>query len=381
MDPVRATTSAQSADPDTLTHLFGSQDLLAMWIAEPQVAVAPEVQTALATRAGTPWYGYEVRPDELLDAFWSWAVARHGWAGSGTQTLVSPSIGTSIGVLVDRLTSAGDGVVIQPPVFTDFKPLVAGAQRQVLRNALLLGPEGYTMDLEGLARASDDPSARMLILCNPHNPVGRAWTHAELHDVAMICAARDIVVVADEIHADLMLPGGHFVPFAVAAAGSGVRWAALHGPIKTFGLAGVCDTLLITPDADIAAAFKDASNRFHLTRNNVFGMAAAMAGYRHGHDWVDDLMHSVSTHHRLLAEGLAHGLQVMPQQATYMAWLDLRALGLPVPDIAGWLGDAGVALSPGHWFGREGAGFTRMTTAVPTETMIQAIARLNAAAT
>ena len=372
---------ALSADPATLARHFGDGDgLLPLWIAEPYVELAPEIVAVLEARAGAGWYGYETRPREAVDAFWAWMTARHGWDGSALRTSVSPSVGTSIGVLIEQLTEPGDGVILQPPVFTDFKPLISAAGRAVVRNPLLLDEQGYRMDLDGLADRAGDSSNSMLILCNPHNPVGRVWTRDELTAVATICAENDVFVVSDEIHADLALGPSRFTPFDLAATGSGVSWAATHGPIKTFGLAGVCDTLLVTADEDVARQYRSRSSQLHLTRNNVFGLAAFETAYRSGGSWLDGLLDLVGANVALVRDGLPDGIDLIVPEGTYLAWLDLRQLDMDVPELARWLASsARLALSPGHWFGREGAGFARMTIAAPTEHIENAIDRLTVA--
>ncbi len=367
---------ALASDQGRLDSLFGKSDLLPLWIAEPYVPIADPIRRVLESRATSDWYGYEVRPDSLKDAFWEWMTSRHQWRRNGLSTVVSPSVGTSIGVLINELTNEGDGVIIQPPVFTDFKPLITASKRTVVRNPLVLTDDGYRMDTDQLAEQAADPSVRAMILCNPHNPVGRLWSKQELHAVAQICAENNVTVIADEIHADLAVPPNTFVPFATATGQNGVKWAATHGPIKTFGLAGVCDTLLITDNDDIARAFEKMSNRLHLTRNNVFATAAFEAGYREGAEWLDGLLELVASNIERLREGLTDKIRVMPHEATYLAWLDFRDLGLEVPELARWLAASGVALSPGHWFGRQGAGFARMSIAVDPATIDEAITRL-----
>ncbi len=376
------TRTALAADEARLTRLFGADDgLLPLWIAEPYLDLAPGVVAALQTRARSAWYGYEARPPSVKNAFWEWMTARHGWDGSGLETIVSPSVGTSIGVLIEELTGPGDGVILQPPVFTDFKPLVARAHRTLVRNPLALTDDGYRIDLDGLAAAAEEPTTRALILCNPHNPVGRVWTGEELAAVAEICARHDVLVIADEIHADLALPPNRFTPFARAATGSGVAWAATHGPIKTFGLAGVCDTLLVTDNEAVAESFRKRSSQLHLTRNNVFAVTAFQAAYRTGAPWLDGLLELVDHNLGLLRTRLPEGIGLIEPEGTYLAWLDFRPLGMEVPELVEWLTSAGLALSPGHWFGREGAGYARMTVAVPSEQIEDAIGRLTRAVT
>jgi cystathionine beta-lyase len=265
-------------------------------------------------------------------------------------------------------------------VFTDFKPLVASAGRTVIRNPLVLSESGYRMDLEDLEARAVEPANRVLILCNPHNPVGRVWSAGELSDVAAVCSRHEVFVIADEIHADLALPPHEFTPFATVAGDSGVRWAATHGPIKTFGLAGVCDTLLVTDDEWVSEQFESKSSQLHLARNNVFGLAAFEAAYRTGESWLDRLLELVVVNLELLLDQLPDGVELVVPEGTYLAWLDFRGLGLDALDLADWLASsAHLALSPGHWFGREGAGFARMTVATPTEQIEDAISRLTRA--
>ena len=372
---------AQADDKASLERLFGAgDDLLPLWIAEPYLPLAPSVVHALEARAAAGWYGYEIRPDSVNRSFTSWMRRRHGWDLDEAELLISPSLGTSIGVALDLLTDRGDGVILQPPVFTDFKPLVTRSHRKVIRNSLVLDDGVYTMDLEDLAEVASGPDVKAMILCNPHNPVGRVWTPKELKAVAEICSHNGVFVISDEIHADITLNDSRFTPFAVAARGTDVRWIALHGAIKTFGLAGVADTLIVTDDAEFTAGFKATSSRLHLTRNNVFALAAIEAAYEHGEPWLDTMLELVSRNVQALANGLPDPVRIVQPQGTYLAWIDFRGLGMDVPELAQWLPQqAHLALSPGHWFGREGAGFARMSIAVESPVIDEAIARITAA--
>jgi bifunctional pyridoxal-dependent enzyme with beta-cystathionase and maltose regulon repressor activities len=220
---------AQADDRASLERLFGtSDDLLPLWIAEPYLPIATPVVRAMEARAHAGWYGYEIRPEAVNRSFTSWMRHRHGWDLTGAQLLISPSLGTSIGVALDLLTDRGDGVILQPPVFTDFKPLVTRSHRKVVRNSLVLDDDGYRMDIEGLAEVASDPDVKAMILCNPHNPVGRVWTMEELTTVAEICAHNDVFVISDEIHADILLNDSRFTPFGVAARSTDIRWRSRY---------------------------------------------------------------------------------------------------------------------------------------------------------
>ena len=190
----------------SLERLFGvADDLLPLWIAEPYLPLAQPIVDALTERAAAGWYGYEVRREAGRSAFRAWMDSRHGWNLDGLETLVSPSLGTSIGAALDIVTNAGDRVILQPPVFTDFKPLVTRAHRKVGRNSLVLTDGAYSMDLEDLEAMAAKPDTRAFILCNPHNPVGRVWTRDELAAVAALCSDSGVFVIADEVHADVIL--------------------------------------------------------------------------------------------------------------------------------------------------------------------------------
>jgi cystathionine beta-lyase len=372
---------SQADDRASFERLFGtSDDLLPLWIAEPYLPLAPPIVHALEARASTGWYGYEIRTEGVNRSFTSWMKHRHGWDLTGTELLVSPSLGTSIGVALELLTDLGDGVILQPPVFTDFKPLVTRSHRKVVRNSLVLDGTAYGMDLEGLNNVASRPDVRAMILCNPHNPVGRVWTPEELKAVAEICSHNDVFVISDEIHADVMLTDSRFTPFAVAAHGTEVRWIALHGAIKTFGLAGVADTLIVTEDDEFASGFRTMSSRLHLTRNNVFALTAIETAYEHCESWLDAMLAQVTRNAETLADELPDPVRIVQPQGTYLAWIDFRGLEMDVPELSQWLAQrAHLALSPGHWFGREGAGFARMSIAVESPVIDEAIQRISTA--
>jgi len=368
----------RSEDPQLLDRLFGHHDdLLPLWIAEPYLPLAPALTEALEARAGDGWYGYETRPRETRDRFMGWVEHRHGCTLDSETVLFSPSIGTSIALLIEMLTDPGDGVIIQPPVFTDFKPLVVAANRRVERASLVLDEGRYVMDLERLEAVASQDTTKVMILCNPHNPVGRVWEPGELRAAVEICARHGVFVVSDEIHADVVLGEGSFTP--VAAAAESDNWVALHGPIKTFGLAGVADSLVVTANRAVVDYLRDADRRLHLNRNNVFSLAATAAAYTEGEAWLDGMLDAVASNVELL-RGLPHGIRLVEPEGTYLAWLDFRTLGFDAKELARWLAtEARLALSPGHWFGRQGAGFARMTIAAEQATIENAVARLSSA--
>jgi cystathionine beta-lyase len=370
-----------ATDSGGFDRFFGGADeLLPLWIAEPYVDLAPGVVEAITDRAAAGWYGYEARPTSQIESWRDWMSSRHGWNTTGLDVSIAPSVGAGIASVVYRSSDPGDGVILQPPVFTDFKPLIRRMEREPVTNPLVLTDAGYRMDFDHLERVAADPAAQVMVLCNPHNPVGRVWTTDELIRVAEICAANDVVVAADEIHCDLALPGHDFIPFATVADRTGVRWAATHGPIKTFALAGMCESLLVSSDEALTSGFRHTASAWHVNRVNAVGVAAFEAAYRTGEEWLDGLLGLVAANVDRLESGLPDPPGMVRPEATYLGWIDLRGLGLDVPELQTWLSErARLALSPGHWFGREGAGFARMSVAVVPEILDEAIDRLAAA--
>ena len=357
-----------------------SDDPIPLWVAEPTLPLAQPIVDTIRDRADSGWYGYESRIGEYENTFRNWMRSRHGWEIGDSRILQSPSIGSSIASLIDLFTNAGDGIILQSPVFTDFKLLINKSSRRVVKSALTLESGRYQMGFESLEKSASDPMVRVLVLCNPHNPVGRAWSLDELRLVAKICSRHDVMVISDEIHCDIMLHGLDFVPFADAANGISVRWAALHGPIKTFGVAGLCDTLMITDDDEIAKEFERRCDVMSLNRNNVFGLAAFHAGYNSGSEWLDGFIDQIESNFDYVRNNLPNGIELIEPEATYLAWLDFSELGMDVPKLTNWLvAEANIAVSPGHWFGREGAGFARMTIAVEREVLEEAMRRLEEA--
>ena len=379
-DPVP---TMSATDPGRLERFFGGRDdLLPLWIAEPYLPLAPGVVQAISERAASGWYGYEARQESQIESWRTWTSNRHGWDPGALDVSIVPSVGAGIASVVEMVSQPGEGVILQPPVFTDFKPLVRSLDREPVTNPLMVTDQGYRMDFEDLESVAAGPSNRAMILCNPHNPVGRAWTADELARVAEICATHGVVVVVDEIHADLALPPHQFTPFATVADSTGVRWGATHGPIKTFALAGMCESLLVSPDEALTSAVRRSTGAWQMNRVNVVGVAAFEAAYRTGGEWLDGLPGRVAANVDRLASGLPEPIRLVPSEATYLAWIDFRGLELDVPELQTWLTDsARLALSPGHWFGRQGAGFARMTIAVRSEIVDEALRRLTNALT
>ncbi len=363
-----------------LARHVGNEDALPMSVADMDLASPPAVVDALARRVDHGILGYGAKTDGYHRAIEDWYRSRHDWPLTRDQLIASPSVLSAIAVLIEQHSSEGDGVLVQPPVFFEFKAAIRRTGRTLVKNPLRLVDGRYEMDFGDLEAKAADPSARVLILCNPHNPVGRVWTREELARVAEICERHGVFVVSDEIHGDFAFPPRRSVPFLTVADGSGHHAAACLSPAKTFNIAGMVDALVAIPDPEQRAAFQTFVRRYFMAKTNVLTTTAIEAAYDGGAAWLDAAIAYVQGNAALVRDHLAAhdlGISRIEPDGTFLLWLDFRGLGLEVKELERFLGrEAGLALAQGYWFGREGAGFARMTIGCPRSTLEAALERL-----
>lgn len=376
----RTTIPASRWNPAALTEHFGTDDVLPLWIADMDFRAPPPVVERLTERARLGIFAYEYRPESFFESVLAWLQTRHDWAVERSSLLVCPSVMNALSALMHLLTEPGDGIIVQPPVFFEFRQAIRRNDREVVKNPLRFAHGRYEIDLEDLEAKARAPRTKMLILCNPHNPVGRVWTQDELLAVSEICRRHDVFVIADEIHADIVYPGRKFTPFVGVAQKSGASAASCLSPAKSFNLAGMVDALVVLPDEDLRKRFRDLAGRFFWNRTNVFSTLAIETAYREAAPWLDELLAYLDDNRdwmKAFVDRELPGVELVVPEGTYLAWLDFRGLGLEVEALTELLSHrARVALNPGHWFGREGAGFARMTFACPQQVLEQALTRI-----
>ena len=378
----RAEVPTLKFDGDTMQSLFGRADLWPSWVADMDFRAAPAVIEALSRRAAHGVFGYEPTRAEIADAVAAWYADRYGWHFRADRILFTPRTLNSLAVLIELFSSEGDGVIVQSPVLYDFKLLIRAAGRRLVKNPLVLGDGGYAMDFEQLRQVAANERNSLLILCNPHNPIGRAWTESELYELLEICRENDVFVIADEIHGDLCYNRRH-TPLASVSADAGRYCATCLSPVKSFNLAGVTGSMIVLDDDDHLARCRDWYNRFEVNKNNVFATAAMLAAYRDGADWLDAvndyLKASVDTVRDKLARDIPR-VKLIEPDGTFLLWFDFRELGLEADTLAKFLvHEARIASNPGHWFGREGAGFARINIACPRDRLVTALEQLQTA--
>ena len=361
---------------------FGREDVLPLWVADMDFAAPPCVRQALAGRVDHPIYGYTLADAGVFEAIMDWQWRRHGWRVEREWITLLPGVVPSLDLGVQALTLPGEAVALQPPVYN---PLFESAERngrRVIRNPLGLVQGRHAMDFDQL-EAALTPDTRLFHLCNPHNPGGRAWEQQELERLGDICLRHGLVIISDEIHADLVFPGSRHLPMASLGPDLAARTITLSSPGKTFNMAGLHTSYAITPDAGLRAKLHDAVHRLHLEGPNLFGLTALKAAYRYGEPWLAALLDYLKGN---LDLAVAHIARHLPQvrcrapEATFLLWLDCRewcqARGLDDATLRQRLVDAGLGLSPGTQFGPEGSGFMRMNVALPRAGLEEALARL-----
>jgi len=357
----------------------GGVGLFAAGVADMDFAVAPAITEALARRLGHPVFGYEAFPEDLLPALCGWMQTRHGWAPEPGQILRAPNALNALAIALVTQTAPGDGVIVQPPVFFDFFDIIREGGRRVVENPLVEADGRYEMDFEDLEAKAADPGTRLLMLCNPHNPVGRVWTRAELLRLAEICARHDVLIVSDELHGDLTFPGHPYTPFASlgpeAAAGS----ITILSPAKSFNIAGCCSAFTLVPDPDRRARVQTENSRLTVNKNNAFANVAMLAAYGQAGLWLDAALAYLAGNARLVTDriGAMPSVTTRLPEGTFLMWLDFRAHELDPAALHRFLREeAGWAVTRGVSFGAQGAGFARLNIACPRARLDRALDRL-----
>ncbi len=342
------------------THLF------AAGVADMDFKAAPPILDALNARLNHGIFGYEAVPDALLPALCNWMKLRHDWHINPGHILRAPNALNSLALAASLFSAAGDGIIVQPPVFFDFFDVIKENKRTIVENPLILGNGRYEMDLDGLETLAASPRNKILFLCNPHNPIGRVWTRAELQAVSDICLRHDVLVVSDELHGDLVFSGHHFVPFASLGADATQNSITITSPAKSFNIAGCCSAFTIISDQAKRARFQVENSRLTVNKNNAFANVAMLAAFQNGAPWLDAAIGYIENNLAIVRDQLKtiDQVQMIEPEGTFLLWLDLRPLELEPDALHEFLRHkARWAVSRGISFGQKGAGFVRVNIA------------------
>lgn len=363
---------------DLRKQIFGREDVIPMWVADMDFAVPPFVSEAVSRRARHPVYGYSIIPESYYKAIIDWQLKRYDWQIRKEWIMFSPGVVTGLNLLVHAFTGPGDKVIVQPPVYFPFFSCVKNNGRELVLNRLIEKDGNYSIDFEDLEKKMKE-GAKMMILCNPHNPVSRCWTREELEWLGAKCLEYNVLLVSDEIHCDLVFEPHRHIPLATISEEIASNVITCIAPSKTFNLAGLFTSSIIIPDDGLRKRFETTFEKIHLSAN-IFGITAAEAAYREGQEWLAGLMNYLQANVDRVRSFLADRLPEVtfsPAEATYMLWLDFRRLGIPDTELKKRLIEtAGLGFVDGPTFGAGGEGFQRMNIACPKITLEKALERI-----
>jgi cystathionine beta-lyase len=343
--------------------------------------VPSEVTQALANRIANPVYGYEFQPDTLKDAIIAWANERYGFNVSKDWLLLTPGVGSGLAISILALTQKGDRVVIQPPVYPPFFSVVEKNERRLVLNPLHYDSKSlrYTMDFDSLEKLFSEQKPRLMFLCNPHNPVGRVWTEEELKNLGELCGKYQVTLVSDDIHADLVFSGQHYCPVINISDALKHNSIQLMSPGKAFNIPGLRFSYAVIANQKLKDRLSDKISALELNKTNIMAAVAAQAVYRNGAKWLDSVLGYIWDNFEFLKTTLASELpwaNVIPLEATFLAWIDLRESGMDPGQLAHVVRTkAKLMLFEGHAIGDTGRGFMRINLACPREALQEALKR------
>jgi cystathionine beta-lyase len=353
-------------------------DVLPLWVADMDFASPPCVQEALIRRAQHGIFGYSEPDAVYFDVTRNWFERRFNWTIQRDWLTITPGVVNALYIAVRALTQPGDGIVIQQPVYYPFESSIKKTGRQFLVNELVYSNGRYTIDFQDFEEKIKQ--AKMFIMCNPHNPVGRVWSRDELVRMGEICLRRGVTVIADEIHEDFVFPGHRHLVFAALNQELADITVTFTSPSKTFNLAGLLHANIFISNKELRDKFKEEYANCGLSQPGVMGLIACKAAYQDGAEWLDQLLDCIAGNMSLIKTYLTNNIpkiKLVEPEGTYLAWLDCSELGISAQKLDETLTQKGkLWLSSGISFGKGGKGFERMNTACPRSVLHNALENL-----
>lgn len=355
------------------------EGVLPMWVADMDFRTAPAIIDALQKRVAHGIFGYTRVPDAYYDAVTSWFSRRHGWDIDREWIIYTSGVVPAVSAVIKALTVPGDKVIVQTPVYNCFFSSIRNNGCEIVSNPLRRTADTYEMDFDALERCAADPRAKVMLLCNPHNPAGRVWTPDELTRLGNICLRNGVTVVADEIHCELVYQGFKYTPFASLSDAFLHRSVTCVSPSKAFNIAGLQIANIVAFDNDLRSRIDKAININEVCDVNPFGVAATIAAYNEGEEWLNQLVDYLHGNYEAMAEFCRRELPEFPitrLEGTYLVWMDCSSLGMPSDALEhALLDDARLWLNAGTMYGAEGEGYMRWNIACPRSVMLDGLNR------
>lgn len=355
------------------------EGVLPMWVADMDFRTAPAIIDALQKRVAHGIFGYTRVPDAYYDAVTSWFSRRHGWDIDREWIIYTSGVVPAVSAVIKALTVPGDKVIVQTPVYNCFFSSIRNNGCEIVSNPLRRTADTYEMDFDALERCAADPRTKVMLLCNPHNPAGRVWTPDELTRLGNICLRNGVTVVSDEIHCELVYQGFRYTPFASLSDAFLHRSVTCVSPSKAFNIAGLQIANIVAFDNDLRSRIDKAININEVCDVNPFGVAATIAAYNEGEEWLNQLVDYLHGNYEAMAEFCRRELPEFPitrLEGTYLVWMDCSSLDMPSDALEhALLDDARLWLNAGTMYGAEGEGYMRWNIACPRSVMLDGLNR------
>lgn len=357
-----------------------AENELPLWVADMDFATAPEIRAAMQKRLEHGVFGYGIVPPEWAEAYCGWWGSRHGLQMEPDALIFCTGVVPALSSTVRKLTTPNENVLIQTPVYNIFFNSIVNNGARVLESPLVYDGTAYHIDWADLEAKLADPQTTLMVLCNPHNPVGKIWDRETLARIGELCWQHHVVVVSDEIHCDLTDPGCDYVPFATVSEHCRANSITCIAPTKTFNLAGLQTAAVYVPEPVLRHKVWRALNTDEVAEPNVLAVPAAVAAFTQGGPWLEQLRSYLFENKQLVRRGLAERIpqiKVVPSEATYLLWLDCNALPGTAEEICNFIrAETGLYLTEGSEYGASGTHFIRMNCACPRSTIEDALQRL-----
>ena len=365
---------------ENLKPLFGREDIIPLWVADMDFKSPPAITRALMKRVEHGVFGYTVQSEEYFNSIINWHNKRYNWIVNKEDINYIPGVVKGFSIAIEVFTEVGDNIIIQPPVYHPFRIMTKALNRNVVNNPLILENGQYRMDFDGLRKIISEKNCKMLILCNPHNPGGRVWSEEELKELSQICFENEILVVADEIHSDMALPGFIHTPFAKVSAEAENNSITLMAPSKTFNIAGIVSSYAVISNKEIRDKYHSFIKKRGLDEGNLFAYTATVSAYNECDDWLDEMLKYVQSNVDFVDSYLKSNIPeikaILPE-ASFLIWLDCRSLNLSQNELVKlFVEKAGLALNDGSIFGPGGEGFMRLNVGSPKSILEKALSNL-----
>lgn len=358
-------------------------NILPMWVADMDFETAPAVKAAVQRRAEHGVFGYVHVPDTYYEAIINWFNRRHHWQMKKEWIIYTTGVVPAISAIIKAMTQPGDGVLIQTPVYNCFFSSIKNNGCNVIKNELVYHDNTYSIDFEDLEQKASDPSTKVMILCNPHNPAGRVWTLEELKHIGDICIRHQVFVIADAIHCELIMPGYDYIPFASISKEFEQHSATCSSPSKSFNIAGLQIANITISDDAIRRRVDRAIKTNEVENVNPFGIEALMAAYNESEDWLRQLNLYIEGNYRYLCEFFTTNLPQFPVtklEGTYLVWIDISALNKNSKSVMKELKTReNIWINEGVMYGASGDNFVRINIACPRQTLNEGLMRLKRA--